>query len=379
MVQPVLCTAWLVVAANGDMLAVLGLFLAEFPPVFSGSNQRAILRKAHRYMTRANGWDMQHLQRRLWLNGQFFARPSLPRTFDEKFLWRKVFDHDPRFVIACDKLATKAWIRQRWPEVDLADTLWVGRDAGALPDALCRAGVVLKYNAGSGTNKVLDGQQTPKDMRALLGRWLRSNYGWSKGEWAYGPVRPRVFAEAAVFDGAPVSEIKVYMQGGFVDQVVMIYQDRGFKTAAVWEAEGPNGLVLAPRRAAVSPVRDTRDLPDVVAQALDISRKIGAEFDHMRLDFMTDLQGLVLGELTVYNLSGRMAAVGLQQQSRANRHWDLRRSWFANQTHGGWMDEYVACVRRHAETQAARDPIIAEVPAIDRQVFDVCYEDFAPE
>lgn len=342
------------------------------------SNRNRALKKARRHASRANRWQWQVLRRRLWRVGRLSPDVALPRCFDEKFLWRKVFDHDPRFVIACDKLATKAYVKARWPDVAVARTLWTGRRGRDLPAELCRSGTVLKYNAGSGTNLVLAGSERPEDMAAMLNGWMRLDYGWDKGEWAYGPVRRRVFAEQAVFGDAPVSEIKVYVQGGHVDQVVMIYTDTGQKTAAIWEADASGALTLAGRRAAVSPVRDTRDLPAVVARALDISTRIGAEFDHMRLDFMTDLSDLVLGELTVYNLSGRMAAIGLDGDARANRHWDLRRSWFANQNHAGWLGDYAAQLRADMALRAERDPVAARVPAIDPGVFDISYDDFAP-
>ena len=343
------------------------------------STHRQTLKRAKKYASRANRWQWHQLRRRMWASGRFRTSIVLPRCFDEKFLWRKVFDHDPRFTIACDKLATKAYLASRWADIPVAKTLWVGHRGRDLPSELIRKDVVLKYNAGSGTNLSLTGAEQQGDLVPLLDHWMRTDYGWAKGEWGYGGVRRRILAEEQVFGGAPVSEIKVYVQGGFVDQIVMIYMDQGRKTAAIWESDDRGQLNLAPRQAAVSPLRDTRDLPQVVEKAVEYSRRIGREVDHVRLDFMTDLTDLTFGEFTIYNLSGRMAAVGMDNHARANLHWDLRRSWFMNQPHMDWKKDYCDLLRDHCAAIAQNSPIARDVPAIDPDVFDLRYDDFAPE
>jgi len=49
---------------------------------------------------------------------------------NEKFLWRKLFDHDPRFVVLSDKLACKEWVTERAPELAVAKVHWLGKKSG---------------------------------------------------------------------------------------------------------------------------------------------------------------------------------------------------------------------------------------------------------
>lgn len=342
-------------------------------------NDRTVLRDAETRLRNIHRHQWHLLRNRMLRKGRLFPKLALPQTMDEKFLWRKLLDHDPRFVIMSDKLATKRWLAARWPELPVASVLWTSRTGRDLPYDLCAPGVVLKYNCGSHTNLVL-GSDVParKHLVGRLRSWLRTDYGWETGEWGYSPVRRRVFAEANAFPGRPVSEIKAYMQGGFLDRLVMIYQDGPKKTAAIWQDHG-QGLELTQATAAVSPIRDTRPLPEVAARACRIARMIGAEFDHVRVDFMTDLQDLVVGEMTIYNLGGRVSDLGHLRDVRMNRHWDLRRSWFLNSYHTGWKQRYAAALRAQLDRQAENDPVMAEVATLPRSVFDICYDDYAPE
>ncbi|MEL7027446.1 MAG: hypothetical protein AAGO57_09500, partial [Pseudomonadota bacterium] len=80
------------------------------------------------------------------------ARVSKPETADEKFLWRKIFDRDPRFPVFSDKLAAKDWVASLGLPIDIPKTFWIGTDAAAIPRAELRPGRVLKTNNATSTN-----------------------------------------------------------------------------------------------------------------------------------------------------------------------------------------------------------------------------------
>jgi hypothetical protein len=47
-----------------------------------------------------------------------------PSRHNDKFYWRKTFDHNPDFEIFCNKLACKDWVRQRCPDLPIPATLY---------------------------------------------------------------------------------------------------------------------------------------------------------------------------------------------------------------------------------------------------------------
>ena len=86
----------------------------------------------------------------------FLPNMFCPQTVNDKFLWRKLFDHDPRFVILSDKLACKEWVEARVPErLKMASVRWVGDSAESIPRGLLKGAALMKANHGSETNLFL--------------------------------------------------------------------------------------------------------------------------------------------------------------------------------------------------------------------------------
>jgi hypothetical protein len=83
---------------------------------------------------------------------------------------------------------------------------------------------------------------------------------------------------------------------------------------------------------------------------------IGADFDHLRVDFLTDGTRLFLGEITIYNLGGIAYSTGQLTDTPLNRSWDLRRSWFMRSPQKGWRKAYAAALRRAINLETLRMP-----------------------
>lgn len=304
------------------------------------------------------------------------ARPTVA---DEKYYWRKALDHDPRFIICSDKLATKAWVARLGLDVEVPRTLWASDDPETLPPDLMAPEVIVKANHGTAMNTEFKGGG--RDDRARIVEGLRAQlgkvHGKRHGEWAYAPIRRRVFAEERLFPGREMCDLKLYTFGPRVEQIVPIYHGAQ-KTAAIWDRQDGGDLRLNSRKTAVSPVIDRRPLPEITTQAEEVACRIGAYFDHMRVDFMTDGTRLYLGELTVYNLGGRAHLVGHLPQACLTRSWDLRRTWFMNTPQQGWRAEYAAALRDWLDAQALENPYLASSEPLSQAHLAFRYEDFAP-
>ena len=88
-----------------------------------------------------------------------WPRPSLPRDYHERLLWRKIHDLDPRFPQWADKLAAKQLVAHTAPDLAVAETLWQGDDPDAIPDDVLAGDCVVKANHGCGWNVIVrDGQ-----------------------------------------------------------------------------------------------------------------------------------------------------------------------------------------------------------------------------
>ncbi|OSP56668.1 ATP-grasp fold amidoligase family protein [Pseudoruegeria sp. SK021] len=231
-----------------------------------------------------------------------------PRTFNEKITWRKLYDRNPLFIQASDKLRMRDVVRDilgAEASADLFPKLYL---AAAHPDELdfsaLPADLALKANHASGRNAFLRAGQPVDEakLRQICARWLRLSYGVDKHEWAYQHIPRRILAEE-LLTGAPgdaLRDLKFNMFGdrlGFAQIDHDIFGDyRQDNVDDTWSALPFQG---------VYPASDVLEAePSCFHDALAIARAIGRHFDYVRVDFMFTNNRFWLNELTFYRGSG---------------------------------------------------------------------------
>ena len=311
-----------------------------------------------------NVWCLSRYPRLWWSYFRTHRRlPNVaqPRSVNEKFIWRKIFDRDPRFTVVSDKLACKEWVRARVPDLDIAAVLWEGTDPDDIPDELLARRVVIKANHSWNTFLLIHhGQCDRVSLTADARRWLRRRHGRRDAQWAYHEIPPRLFAEEMIADeGYDLQELKVYTFGSWIERVAHVVDRFGEKRIHVWDADAGGRLVRRPPPPDATEPARTEPLPPTLDRALEIARRLGSEFDHMRVDLLTTADTLWLGELTVYNRGGRFTTKGADPDTRAAQAWDLRRSTFLRTppTHG-WRGAYARALAR----TASRPGVIGAAP-----------------
>lgn len=325
-------------------------------------NKPRVYDSKHRLvLSLVNAWAyVRHFQllRRFRRHLGYWPRVAIPRSFNEKLLWRKLFDHNPQFVTFCDKLESKRWFAARCPDLPVAGLLWSGEDPGDLPAGLLRRRVVVKATHGCGFNYVIG--DTAPDHASLvvsLRRWLATTYGQRHGEWAYSQVLPRLLVEERVdLPGAPpMIDVKAMTFNG---DVAMLVVTQGEKTAR--ESSGlfdPQGVRLASSR--VKDGKGEGELPadfslPVPAQLIaDLAARLADDLDFARVDFMCSGDHLAAGEITVYPGAGYRRYSDPAIAQRLTALWDLRRSWFLTHPHRGWRGAYARALRARLDAAEA--------------------------
>ena len=299
----------------------------------------------------ANAWACLRHPMLVWREvGRCGRLPNIaaPVTANEKFLWRRIFDHDPRIAMTCDKLATKAFVAERCPGLKIARVLWTGDDPKVIPEGLLRGDVVVKASHGCAWNYFVNGGQYDRaELERLAARWMRKTYGRKNFEWGYFGVPHRLFIEEMITGpgGLVHTEVKLMMYGGRCLLVVVINDRFGIGSASVYDGElnwmdVASGIGLP---VAVAPP------PKGIDEIMRAAKLLSRDFDHMRCDFY-DRDGEVwFAELTAYNLAGRMDYKGCDRNSEFVLGWDLRLSWFLNAPQGGWRRRYAQALRRRLD------------------------------
>lgn len=286
-----------------------------------------------------------------------FAEPpshriAVPRTVNEKLLWRRIFDHDPRFVTLSDKLACKAWVAGLGLDVEIPRVLWVGTDAAEIPPEAIEGDVVVKANHGSGTNLLLPRDLPERGSLVLQANaFLRQSYGRMFHEWAYFGIERKLFVEEMVgVGGPPLRELHYHTFGRHVERVVHLVDRFGDRRVANWDHAPEGGMRLSQGRASLTSPLLEESLPATHDRAKAIAAEIGSHFDYVRVDFMTDGTRLWMGEITVYNLAGFVLDCGHLEDCPMTRAWDLRRSWFLTTRHADpAMRSYAGALRRELD------------------------------
>jgi len=283
---------------------------------------------------------------------KYIPNPAVPRTVNDKWLWRKMFDHSPVFTEISDKLGVREWLKRHGIQVRTPDVLWVGLSAQDIPDQVLEGGVVVKANHGWNMNIFLP---KPPEDRAAMNReadaFLTQTHGDRPLQWGYLGIDRRLFVERFVEEAT--SELKVYTFGSHVERVVTIFDRFGEMTADVWVPDANDMLKRSAVNAVVGQGAADHPLPECTDEALEIASQIGAHFDHMRVDFMSDGTSLWLGELTVYNLTGHFHGVAPHESEILDRAWDIGKSWFLTTPQSGWRKLYAAALQRRLNAQSA--------------------------
>lgn len=263
---------------------------------------------------------------------------------NEKYFWRKIFDRSAEFIEISDKLRVRDWLKNNQIEIDAPPILWAGQDPAEIPDDLLASGVVVKANHGSGTNVLL--HKAPPDRAAFnrrMRRYRRKPQGRKRLEWAYFGIARSLMVEALIPN--ITTEFKVYTFGKRIERLVIIYDRFNNEAADVWLPNGKGGWVLFEGEAAVAG-RANRPLPANTEEALEIAKKIGAHFDHMRVDLLSDEAKLWFSELTIYNMAGYLPFVGDVTSEPVNTSRDLNASWFLRTPQRGWKKLYAQSLRK---------------------------------
>jgi hypothetical protein len=250
--------------------------------------------------------------------------PSLfrPRRFSEKIQWRKLFDPSPLYSVFCDKLACRDFIEARLGPGHLPPLLWSGDDPAALPLERLPVPFVVKCAHGSGMNVFVD-DPTRADFADIRGRvraWQAHNYGRAAQEPGYAPVRPRLLIEPWLTedDGSLPVEYKFFLFDGRV-ALIMVRLNADPETHSNWfmraDGEPVDVRFDAPRHP--GRFKPPRNLDAMLA----IAERLGAGFDHIRVDLLVARDRIYVGELTVYSFGG------MSPSEPASFDLELGRAW----------------------------------------------------
>lgn len=226
--------------------------------------------------------------------------PSLfpPRKYSEKITHRKLFDRRPYLSLTSDKFAVREYARGILGEDLTPELYYRTTDPKTLPFASLPPRFVVKATHGSGWNQIVRDART-LDRAALIAtceRWLRSNYGRHRDEWAYEHIEPQIIVEELLDDGTgrPPCDIKVLVFNRSV-RVVQIDEDRfGDHRRLFFDGQWN----ILPIHDFVPAISGRREKPSRLPDIIRCAEALGRDTDFVRIDFYQVGRRICLGEMT---------------------------------------------------------------------------------
>jgi hypothetical protein len=231
---------------------------------------------------------------------KFGVLPSVlrPSTFNEKVIWRMVFDRREILARLQDKYALRAHVKARMGGDILPKLYWVTTNPSDIPIADLPARFVVKPTHGSGwVYPVPDKARLEvADLEAVCRGWLAQNYYDLEQEWAYKHIVPRIIVEEFVDDGAGryPTDYKIYVFHGrahliqvdtarFEDHRRDIYDTTWTRLEATSEYQNADRLLPRPKH---------------LTQMIACAEALAGKLDFIRVDFYDTHERPYLGEVT---------------------------------------------------------------------------------
>lgn len=229
-----------------------------------------------------------------------------PKSFNEKLNWLKINDRKPVYVKMVDKVDAKEYIKEvLGTDKYIIPTLGIFNsideiDLYKLPDKF-----VLKCTHDSGGIVICDGKEKFdwEKGKKILSKGLKQNYYWTRREWPYKNVRPRIIAEEYKVDesGWQLKDYKVFCFNGeprfvevdydrYVGHKLNVYDlDWNYIDFYMTSHNDPNVKIGKPEK---------------LQEMLDVAKKLAVGTIFVRVDFYSIYTELYVGELTLTPGSG---------------------------------------------------------------------------
>lgn len=137
-----------------------------------------------------------------------------PRTFNEKLLWLKIYDHRPEFTDLVDKLKAKEIVGKLIGSQYIVPIYGEWERADDIPFAELPEQYVLKCNHDQGSVIIVSDKELLDEEKTIktLDRKLRRNLYYGTREYPYKNIQPKVFAEEYL--GKDIIDYKFYCFNG---------------------------------------------------------------------------------------------------------------------------------------------------------------------
>lgn len=230
-----------------------------------------------------------------------------PVYFNDKLQWLKLYWRDPLATQCADKYEVRKYVEEKVGSKYLNDMITVYDSVDEinlkeLPDSF-----VLKGTHGSGFNIICKDKNDMNWVKEFkkMRRWMWTNYYWSKREWVYKDIKPRIICERylELETKGGSRDYRVFCFGG-EPHLIAIDFDINNKSNARRNLYDLKWNLLEETITYERDISQKIEKPRQLDEMLAISRKLSKGFPHVRVDFYILDEKLYFSEMTFFHQSG---------------------------------------------------------------------------
>jgi hypothetical protein len=287
--------------------------------MFSGHGLRALL-QSQRFAWKASYGRILRFHR---CHGRW---PNLlrPQTFNEKILYRSIYDRRELFHVLSDKLAVRDYVRERAGDaVATPKVLFSTRSPELLLTVPLPRYFVMKSNHGQGHTYMHGRADVEVDRRRLaaLGKkWLKYDNYERRGQWCYKGIEKMIFVEEHLSPGGPPPDDYKFFCFDGVPRMIEVGTDRFSGLRRAFYNPEWHRLEFA---FVDPPIPYEVRKPPNLEQMLDIAGSLARGLDFIRVDLYDLGDRVAFGEMTCMPQNGCGRFTPASWDLEFGRHWHL--------------------------------------------------------
>jgi len=236
-----------------------------------------------------------------------------PQTLNEKIQWFKLNDRTPLHTLCADKYAVRGYIKEKIGEEYLVPLIFKTKNPNDLkPENLPDFPFIIKTSHSSSRYHIIKDKYFVnwKSVRKDFTKWLKENIYYTRREWQYKNIIPRIIVEKLLLDSnnqipfdykfhcfnGEVKMVQVDLYRGSNNHCRNWYYPNWETCPFKWSAV-INGHITDPIPHYIKP-------PEKLNKLISFSTSLSKDFRYARIDWYNIDDKIYFSEITFYHDGG---------------------------------------------------------------------------